>query len=340
MVLSVFKSATTRLTSWYLAMIMLISMSFSIAIYQVASNEIHTRLDHFRSSLQSLPSPYNNKLYDALIIEISETEEFASTNLSLQLLYVNLLVLFFGGLSSYYLARYSLKPIEKAHEAQSRFTSDASHELRTPLAVMKTELEVIIRDKNATNDELREVLESNLEEVEKLSRLSEMLLNLSQLDNIKLKIAPVNLSKVTELVVKDFKAISNRIVLKSKKQPIVCANEMAVLDLIKILIDNAVKYSPSDSKIRINIYKDNEFARFDITNSGKGIEPNKLPHIFDRFYRADSSRTNGGKRGFGLGLALAKNIVEMHNGELSVTSELNKETTFSFGIPLKKNTKR
>ncbi len=340
MLKNVFKSATTKLTSWYLAMFMLLSISFSMVIYQMASGEIHSRLEHFRSSVQGMPVYANAMPNKALELKILETEVEAADNLSMQLFYINILVLFFGGLASYYLARYSLKPIEKAHDAQSRFTSDASHELRTPLAVMKTELEVALSDEKATVSDLRETLMSNLEEVDKLSKLSEMLLNLSQLDNIKLKIEPVNLTKVTEFVVKDFRSISNRIKLETKKQPLACANEMAIIDLIKILIDNAVKYSPKDSIIHIKVFADKEMARFEITNSGRGIEPNKLPHIFDRFYRADSARTNGHKNGYGLGLALAKNIIEMHNGELSVTSELNNETTFSFGLPLKKTTKQ
>ena len=109
---------------------------------------------------------------------------------------------------------------------------------------------------------------------------------------------------------------------------------MAVIDLVKILIDNAIQYSPKDTKITIDIYRKDNMAHFDITNLGEGIAADKLPHIFDRFFRADSSRTENGHKSFGLGLALAKNIVELHNGDLSVTSQPGKETTFSFCFPL------
>lgn len=335
MIPGVFKSATTKLTVWFLATIMILSLSFSVAIYQVSTSEAHNRLERFQLSVQDNSSifqrPANRSLFDSMV----EAENLANNNLAMQLIYTNIFILVIGGAGSYLLARLSLRPLEKAHDTQSRFTSDASHELRTPLAVMKTELEVIIRDKKATDQELREVLISNLEEVDKLTKLSEMLLELSQLDSVKLKLGSVNIQKVTQSVINDYKIPTTRILVKSKKQPIAYGNEMAITDLIKILIDNAIQYSPKDSMISIDIYTKENMACFSITNSGKGISIEKLPHIFERFFRADSSRTKKGDKGYGLGLALAKSIVERHKGELYVTSQPNKETTFYFELPLK-----
>jgi len=262
----------------------------------------------------------------------------ADTNLSTQLVYANLFVLFIGGFISYFLARRSLAPIEKAHEAQSRFTSDASHELRTPLAVMKTELEVALRDTNATTYDLKEVLKSNLEEVDKLTKLSEMLLSISRIDNSGLKLGPVNLTKITQETIKRFGKPAGRIHFKPGRQQIIYGNEVAIADIVKILIDNALLYSPIDSIIDISISSENHNALFEISNAGSGIEPDKIPHIFDRFYRADSSRTNGKHKGYGLGLALAKNIAELHNGQLSVTSSPNEMTTFTLVLPKKSDT--
>lgn len=327
-----FRSATLRLTGWYLLILMTLSVFFSIAIYQVMSDEIKTRLERFQTNLQMsqdfAPPPIRIEA-----LRDNEVKE-ATDNLSIELVYVNLLVLTVGGIGSYYLARRNLLPIEKAHEAQSRFTSDASHELRTPLAAMRTELEVALRDKDATTDSLKEILSSNLEEVDKLSRLAEMLLNLSQMDHAKLKLGPVNLYKVTQDVVKDFSQSPNRISITSKRRRIVNGNEMAIADLIKVLVDNALQYSPKDSQVSIELSRVDQYAKFEITNSGPGIQPDKLPHIFDRFYRADSSRTNGKHKGYGLGLALAKNIVELHNGKLFASSTPDVETTFTFLLPL------
>jgi signal transduction histidine kinase len=315
---------------------MVFSIVFSITIFQVATNEVGNRLQRFETSFEGeningqIQQPGPLSLSDLRVEQLDK----ASANLSIELLYINLVVLIIGGFGSYFFARRSLLPIEKAHDAQSRFTSDASHELRTPLAVMKTELEVALRDKDATKETLKEVLSSNLEEVDKLTKLSEMLLSLSRLDSVKIKLGPVNLTKVVNETIKKFNRSENRIKLTSKDQLDVYGNEAAIADLIKVLVDNALQYSPSDSTIEIDVRKQEQNAKFEITNEGQGISPEKLPNIFDRFYRADSSRTNGSHKGYGLGLALAKSIVDIHNGELSVISVPEEETTFTLLLPL------
>lgn len=327
-----FRSATLRLTGWYLVILMSLSIVFSVAIYNITCSEVSMRLDRFQTSIQQSRGfiPPNTTTMAIMDGELDK----AQTNLSIELFYINLFILFAGGFASYYLARHHLSPIEKAHEAQSRFTSDASHELRTPLAVMKTELEVALRDKNASITDLKETLSSNLEEVDKLAKLAEMLLNLSRLDNTKLKIGPISLNKIAKGIIKDFNQPQSRIKLISKKQLTIRGNEMAIADLIKILLDNALQYSPKNSQIIINIYSQDNHAKFEITNSGPGIEPNKLQHIFERFFRADASRTHGEQKGYGLGLSLAKKIIELHDGGITVNSIPNQETTFTFALPL------
>ncbi len=329
-----FKSATIRLTGWYLLVLMTLSIIFSFVIYQITANEVQTRLERFQTSLQQshdfdfAPPPVK-----AALLRNSEVSD-ATETIAKELVLLNLFILVIGGYVSYLLARRNLMPIEKAHEAQSRFTSDASHELRTPLAVMKTELEVALMDKNATAKDLKEVLVSNLEEVDKLSKLAQMLLNMSQFDNNKLKLEPVNLYKITQSIIHDFRLPESRIIIDAIHKPIVHGNETAIAELIKILVDNALQYSPNDSLIVINLTKDDNNATFEITNTGPGIPSDKLPHIFDRFYRADSSRTSGTQKGYGLGLALAKQIVELHKGELIATSTPDHETIFTFILAL------
>src|SRR5680860_546650 len=330
-----FRSTTIRLTGWYLLILMSLSIIFSVIIYQLASSEIQTRLEGFQTSL------YESKSIDPLLpdttIILADQAEQTEANLFIGLFYINLMILAVGGFGSYFLARRSLLPIQKAHEAQSRFTSDASHELRTPLAIIKTEIEVALLDKNSTKGDLKEVLSSNLEEVDKLSQLAEMLLNLSQLDHTKLKIGSVNLEKITKGIIKDFKQPSDRILVNAKKHLSVNGNETAIANLIKVLIDNALQYSPKDSLISINLSQIYQHAKFEITNTGPGIRSNKLPYIFERFYRADPSRTSYEHKGYGLGLAIAKNIVELHDGELTVSSIPNQKTTFTFILPLNSN---
>lgn len=314
------------------------SVLFSGAIYLVATNEIQTRLTNFQTSIEETIDSAQAPTLSTITHATDDLK--VSDKLVSELIYVNLFVIVGGGFISYFLARRSLIPIKKVHEAQSRFTSDASHELRTPLAVMRTELEVALRDDNASTDDLKQVLFSNLEEVDKLSKLAEMLLNLSQLDNTKLKLGPVNLDRTTRGAISGFKQSHDRINLSSNKHQTIYGNETAISDLVKVLIDNAIKYSPKDSSIRISISKhDDTHVKFEITNTGPGIQPDKIPQIFDRFYRADTSRTNGNKTGYGLGLALAKNIAELHNGSLVASSEPGGDTTFTLILPLSSNVK-
>jgi len=332
-----FRSATIRLTGWYLLILMLISVVFSTVIYAVTYNELDLRLGRFQNSMQQtnnfIPLLVASGFDNARSAELTE----AKANIIIELFYVNVVILVTGGITSYFLARRSLLPLEKAHEEQSRFTSDASHELRTPLAVMKTEIEVTLRDKKASNENLKETLASNLEEVDKLSKLAEMLLDLSRLESEKLEFRQVNFSKIAKDIIDSNKQPDSRLQFDAKKQIYVYGNETALADLVKILIDNAMKYSPETTQISAKLYNSSKHAKLEVKNTGPGIKPDKIEHIFERFYRADDSRTNGSKKSYGLGLSLAKKIVDLHNGEIVVKSSPNVETVFTIILPLGQN---
>lgn len=333
-----FHAATLRLTGWYLLILMSISVLFSLAIYNVATIE-------FRDKLNAIQTRYDERgwgIMDTPGQRLMETfrdrqDRAAMSNIALTLYYVNILVLIGGGALSYVLARRTLRQIEQAHEAQSRFASDASHELRTPLAAMRSELEVALRDSKLSKSDMQEVMKSNLEEVNKLTTLSEMLLTLSRMDHADISFQPVNLGNVVDEVVQKYDKNLSRVKFLQPKQPIlVKANPTSMEELVTILIDNALKYSPQKSKIDAKLSVKGKKAVFDITNRGKGIPKEKLPFIFDRFYRADESRTQGGS---GLGLSLAKEIVAMHKGELTATSAKNASTTFSVALPVARKEK-
>lgn len=337
-----FQYATLKLTGWYVLILMTISLLFSIAIYSISASEVDARLEQFQSRYErsgmpsfradGTPIPDFNQVRD-------DQNSRAHSNLFFSLLYINLLILVAGGTASYVLARRTLRDIEEVHVAQSRFTSDASHELRTPLAVMKTELELVLRDKSTPKAELREILESNLEEVDKLTRLSHMLLQLSKAEYSELEISEINIEDVVQQVVRRQSQPTERIaIVTAKSMPRASGNLASIEELAMILVDNALKYSPDDSLVTVRLSKRSGKACIEVTNTGKGISEHDLPHIFDRFYRADTSRTNGTKSGYGLGLALAKKIVEIHKGELSATSALNHATTFTVLLPVFKKT--
>jgi signal transduction histidine kinase len=328
----VFHSATLKLTGWYLLILMVISIVFSLSIFETTTQEVSIRLEHFQKNIQVTSSYSSDQTTQPLEELRADQTDKATANIIAGLVIANIVILIIGGGLSYLLARHTLRPIKDIHEAQSRFTSDASHELRTPLAAMKTEIEVALRDKDSTKHDLADVLRSNLEEVDKLSNLSQMLLDLSRLDHDKLKVTAVNLVLLTHNVIKQYKVGTARIAIKAHKKFIAVGNEAAISELVSILIDNALKYSPINSLILISISQQNDYISFQIINTGDGIEETKLPYIFDRFYRADSSRTN--RVGYGLGLSLAKKIVELSNGELSVTSTPGQSTIFTVLLPV------
>ena len=318
-----FRSATFKLTSWYLAIIVAVCLLFSIVIYTIASKEVVARIEDWQST------PYGNEINRSRFIALRDEQlHETEANLIVSLTFANIAIWTIGGIGSYYLARRSLKPIEVAHEAQSRFTSDASHELRTPLASMKTEIEVALRDPKLNKQEMRELLSSNLEEVNKLTKLSHTLLQLSRLEHEAIAHEEVSLHEIAQSVIERFDKSGKRILLSKQSVPKVVANRASIEELFTILIDNALKYSPDDSTISVNLLSKKQMGGFEIINSGPGIPAEALPYIFDRFYRVDSARTNGSKNGYGLGLSLAKMIVELNDGELTVSSASNANTTF------------
>ena len=328
-----FHSAVLKLTGWYLLLLMSTSLLFSFSIYHAATDEIDQRLAQFQDNLEAPDPgvfiPPNHRLYSAFRDHQQDT---ASRNILTMLVYVNLLIFFGGGFLSYLLARHTLRHIEESHEAQARFTSDASHELRTPLAAMRTELEVALRDKKLSREDMRELLQSNLEEVNKLTSLSKTLLQLSRLDHANLERENVNLADVAAEVVQRYDKNAQRIDLKLPAGPVVIkANTAMTEELLTILVDNALKYSPEESRIKASLSHDTRTATFTIMNKGRGVPTDKLPNIFDRFYRANESHSGGGS---GLGLSLAKEIVAMHKGELAVSSSEGASTTFTVTLPL------
>lgn len=329
-----FQSATLKLTGWYLALLMTISILFSIVIFQLNFHEVGVRLENLQKGListQILESSADLST-DARNALIRIQSEQAALQMFLSLIYINASILIAGGIASYFLARRTLRPLELAHEAQSRFTSDASHELRTPLAAMKAELEVALRDPSLNPTEARELLVSNLEEVNKLIQLSEMLLKLSRLDYDQLERQQIDLVELFRSQLRLFPKTTKRFDITHRKKVVIYGNEPAVAELMNILIDNALKYSTRSSKITVRFYERRLMGVFDISNSGPAIPSEKLPKIFERFYRGDDSRTQSSKNGYGLGLTLAKKIVTIHHGDISVKSS-PKQTTFTVSLP-------
>lgn len=265
-----------------------------------------------------------------------EAIEEARSSLLYQLIVINIIIAVAGASLSYYLARRSLKPIEKAHEAQSRFTADASHELRTPITAMRTETEVTLTEPKLTLKEARAQLESNIEELDKLTALSDGLLSLASMANSALLLESVNLAEVCKEAISRVSSIADQkkqTITNSVDSVVLQADQVSLTDAIVILLDNAIKYSPEDSTIAIKSKQQRQHTTITISDQGIGIASSDLPHIFERFYRADQSRTKSGVNGYGIGLSIVKSIVDAHRGSIAVKSTQAKGTTFTLSFP-------
>ena len=331
-----FRSAVTKLTIQYLLIIMLISSFFSINLYLISANEIDRSLAKQQKFFQVQGNSMMQNPFDdtAMQVEHQKQLEISKQNVIYQLIYTNIAILFLAGGLSYLLARWTIKPIEEAHEKQKRFTSDASHELRTPLAAMKAEIEVNLRDQNSNKEDLTNVLESNLEEVEKMQRLVSGLLSLARDDGGKLELTDFSAHEIVEDACTKFRKIQGaKVENLVDKNLSLRADRTYFSELISILVDNAVKYSTDKVSVIVRSVPHNKQVEIQVADKGIGIEEKNLPYIFDRFYRVDNSRTKNHVDGYGLGLPLAKKIVELHKGEISVSSKLGEGTTFTVKIP-------
>jgi len=327
-----FRSAYLKLTAFYVLIVMVISVIFSVAIYNISSREIGRGLGPQTRVLRDLPIINNPMMQDLERMRLEQLEESGS-RLRQNLIYLNLLILILSSVISYFLAKKTLRPIEEAMEAQRRFTADASHELRTPLTAMRSEIEVNLRDKKMNLTEAKKLLRSSLEEVNKIESLSSMLLELAKYqEETKLEFKKISLIEVvTEAYEKVEKlAKSKGIQFRTDlKQARIEGDKQSLVELFVILFDNAIKYSSKDSWISVSIIRTDKHAIVKIKDRGTGIAPENLPHIFDRFYRADNSRSKGKTKGYGLGLAIAKSIVELHSGTISAKSSLGRGTEFT-----------
>jgi len=232
-----------------------------------------------------------------------------------------------------------LDRLESAHTAQQRFTADASHELRTPLTVLRGEIEVALR-KPRTSEEYRDVLISNKEEIERLSRLTENMLALVHVDvgDAITQRELVNVSEVCSAVTSKLQSLAadKQITLHhedSTTEPLsVNGDRIALERIMQNLVENAVRYSPAGESVTVRVSKHERHLQIEVIDTGGGIAPEHLPHLFERFYRVDKARSRA-HGGSGLGLSIVKALVEAHGGSVTIESSVGKGSTFTVRLP-------
>lgn len=314
------------------------SVGFSIVFYNTSSHALGRQLPppdafSFRTSTNFFSSQGNANQFFRQRIDEGRRE------LMTRLVLINVLVLVGGSAVSYYLARRTLQPIEENMEAQSQFVSDASHELRTPLTALKTTNEVAMRKSKISSTDAEEVFKNNIEQVNKLQQLTDSLLNLAKNENGNSNFKPVDLSTVTADALNAIAevAVSKKITIEDNVPKLLVRGEKASLtQALVTILDNAVKYSHKNSIVSITGDKDANYALLNVKDQGIGIKAVHLPHIFDRFYRVDASRSKNVSDGFGIGLSLAQKIIEQHDGEIVAASTAGKGSNFTLKLPLSK----
>ena len=229
-----------------------------------------------------------------------------------------------------------LLKLDQSFSSQQQFIHDISHELRTPLTILKGELEVTLK-KVRSQKEYEFILFSSLEELNKINRIIENLLILARFENkeVSFELMPLNLGQLIQNILDDIKTFSEQKGIQINFSPeeniILEADESQLRRVILNIVDNAIKYAAENSKIFVTTDKDNNTVKIKISDTGIGIAKENLPFIFNRFYRVDKSRNTNS---FGLGLSIAKSIIEAHKGKIEVESQPNQGTTFIISLPL------
>ena len=248
---------------------------------------------------------------------------------------------------SLFFSRWALRPVARAWTQQRRFVADASHDLKTPLTVILANTSIALEHPERSVASQSQWLESTQHEAEAMQGLVGDLLALAKMDEeeaaaqsgaARPAFEEVDLSDVLEGEVLQFESVAfeRGVKLESQVEPGIKlrGNEQRLRRLAGTLIDNACKYVDDGGAVNVSLSRSGKQARLAVRNTGAPISPEDLPHVFDRFYRADKART-GGAGGHGLGLAIARAIAEEHGGTLTASSTQAEGTVFTVTLPLK-----
>lgn len=238
----------------------------------------------------------------------------------------------------------AMVPLKTAYEKQRQFAADASHELRTPLSVVMASAELLQNDPSITSPFLKQVIDDVRDEVKKMTKLVGDLLVVARSDNKALKLKPskFELAGLIEQTARLMQPLAEQknITLRAEglKKADIQADEQKIRQLVLILVDNAVKYTPEGGTVTVFMPQaEKGHVKFAVSDTGIGIAKEDQEKVFDRFYRVDKARSRE-MGGNGLGLAIAQEIVNLHKGHISIASELGKGTTFIVDLRAKVKT--
>ena len=310
---------TLRLAGVFAIVIVLLLVSSSVLLYTSFTRDIH--------------DVYDRAVHD----EAREREMVADaiSRLRVQVIATDAVVFIVVGAAGLWYARRTVQPIREALENQRRFIANASHELRTPLAIVKADLEVARRGPPDAAA-LSAAVDSSLEEVDRMSALVSDLLTLSRIDAREERLAreALDLSSLVDATVQKLEAYAGErrvaIVREGGRDALpTVADPDALQRALFNLVRNAVEHSPAGERVAVRLMSDGDQARIQIADRGAGMTRDQLDRVFERFYRS----TPGGS-GSGLGLPIARWIVEAHGGSLTLVSGADGGTTATLLLPL------
>jgi len=334
-----FHKARLKLTAWYLLIITIISFSFSLLIYQLINTEINRFANSQRRRFENnliLENP--NRLSSSRLIVDQDLINESRQRLLINLISINGVIIVVSGILSYLLAGRTLSPIQKMTKDQKRFISDASHELKTPITALKSLFEVSLRDKKINLSEAKKTIKNGLSQTNNLQHLSNSLLKIAALENnhLNTNFSYIPLKKVIDQSLSQLqnKAESKKIKITTRlNSEKIYGDQTKLVELFTIFIDNAIKYSPRNTQIKITSQIKNNKLLVKVIDQGIGISKEHLPYIFNRFYQINPSRSKNDLQGYGLGLSIANNIVQAHQIKVEVVSKKDKGTTFNIFFP-------
>lgn len=276
--------------------------------------------------------------YQIAFIDITESKKslFELLTTLLMVGFVMVIIIFF---LSYYFASRVIKPISEAWEKQKRFIADASHELKTPLSIITANYDVLMSSQEETIKSQMKWFGYLKIGTDRMAKLINDLLSLAKIESIdfSVKKCQYNISSTVHDVISLMEASAAekgiKLSLQIESDIYLKGDNEKVSQIVSILMDNAIKYTNENGEIDLFLSKSKRQVQFTIKNSGKGITKQELPKIFDRFYRGDPSRSQE-SGGFGLGLSIAKSIIDSMGGQISATSIENESTTFTFTLEL------
>ncbi|MEO8691294.1 MAG: HAMP domain-containing sensor histidine kinase [Candidatus Saccharimonas sp.] len=328
-------STTGRLALTYLGIIMLMSIGFSFAFYSTSARQLGRQLppssffENYSTDSADQTIPGRGK--SDVEIFIRQRIDEGRSELLMRLIWLNIVALILGGALSYALARRALRPIEKAMNAQLQFIGDASHELRTPLTAIRVSNEVALRKSKLSLAEAKELISQNTEDVTRLQTLSDDLLRLVNGEDVDHELSSISLQAVVAEAMNQVVQLAQAKSIEVDDQVSnikVIANKQSLIQIITILLDNAIKYSEPKTAITLEATADTKYAYLEVKDEGIGIQESDQAHVFERFYRADKSRSKQQHEGYGLGLSIADRLVAQQRGEITVKSTLGHGSTF------------